>query len=329
VLAYLDVRERIGWESYSSSPLAVASCGNAALAAATLARAARRQLDVFVPEAADPVTVHRLEELGAVVTVCERRRGVSGDPSVSRFRESVRQGALPFTCQGNLNGLTIEGGQTLGYEMDARLREEGRSIDRLFVQVGGGALASSLLGAFRESRDAGLLDALPRVHTVQTAGGHPLERAYTGLTERVLARIDAAELRAASDPETRADLLRDRSRLPLVEAELRYAATHRSEFMWPWERTPESLAEGILDDETYDWLAVLRGMIESGGYPLVVDESTIQRANDLAAASAPRPVSFTGSAGLAGLLQMLESGWMDPGENVAILWTGARRGRGG
>ena len=26
-------------------------------------------------------------------------------------------GAIPFTCQGNLNGLAIEGGETLGFEL--------------------------------------------------------------------------------------------------------------------------------------------------------------------------------------------------------------------
>ena len=37
-------------------------------------------------------------------------------------------------------------------------------------------------------------------------------------------------------------------------------ASHRSQFMWPWEEPPHSVASGILDDETYDWLAILRGV---------------------------------------------------------------------
>ena len=43
---------------------------------------------------------------------------------------------------------------------------------------------------------------------------------------------------------------------------LRKAQTHRSEFMWPWEETPASVAHGILDDETCDWHAVVAGLIE-------------------------------------------------------------------
>jgi threonine synthase len=34
--------------------------------------------------------------------------------------------------------------------------------------------------------------------------------------------------------------------------------------MWPWEEPPHSVASGILDDETYDWLAVLRGVVAPG-----------------------------------------------------------------
>jgi len=36
-------------------------------------------------------------------------------------------------------------------------------------------------------------------------------------------------------------------------AVLERATKHRSEFMRPWETMPQSVAHGILDDETYDW----------------------------------------------------------------------------
>src|SRR5690606_9088194 len=48
-------------------PLAIASCGNAALAAAVVARAAGRPLEVYVPEDADALVLRRLAELGASV----------------------------------------------------------------------------------------------------------------------------------------------------------------------------------------------------------------------------------------------------------------------
>jgi threonine synthase len=290
VLVYLEARAQLGLGPPRETPLAIASCGNAALAAAVLAKAAGRRLEVYVPEAADGHVVAKLRGLGARVTVCPREPGVSGDPSVARFRAAVAAGAVPFTCQGTENGLTIEGGHTLAWEMAASLFASGRRLDRLFVQVGGGALASACIAGFREAKIAGVIPALPKIHAVQTAGGHPLERAFRLVVER--------------------------------GADHAYAAKHRSEFMWPWEPAPASIAEGILDDETYDWRAVAFGMLETGGGPVVVDDGTIRRARDLAAKTTGAPVSFTGAAGLAGLIALREAGAVEPGETVAVLFTG-------
>ena len=107
--------------------LAIASCGNAALAAAVVARAGERELRVFVPVDADQVVVARLEELGAHIEVSERRPGEAGDPTYLRLLDAIAQSALPFTCQGNLNGLAIEGGETIAYEMVSDLAASGET----------------------------------------------------------------------------------------------------------------------------------------------------------------------------------------------------------
>ena len=52
--------------------------------------------------------------------------------------------------------------------------------------------------------------------------------------------------------------------------------------MWPWETEPHSIAHGILDDETYDWAAVVEAMLTTGGRPVVVSEELLARANQLA-----------------------------------------------
>lgn len=277
-------------------PLAIASCGNAALAAAVVARAARREIQVFVPIDAEPSVVARLRELGARIQVCEREPGIAGDPTFHALRKAIADGALPFTCQGSENGLVVEGGETLGWEMAAAVP----NLDRVVVQVGGGALASSVIQAFREAAELGAIPRSPRIDTVQTGSAHPLQRAY----ERVAARIDAGE--------------------PAADA-LRHAATHRSEFMWPWETEPHSIAHGILDDETYDWLAVVKGMLLTGGRPLVVDEALLEEANSLGRRTTGIDVDHTGSSGLAGLLALVAGGEVTAGENVAVLFTGHRR----
>jgi threonine synthase len=303
VLLYLEVAERTGLaDPARRRDLAIASCGNAALAAAVVAAGGARRLHVFVPVDAEPAVLARLEELGAHITVCARQRGDTGDPTVGRLLQAIAEGALPFTCQGNLNGLAVEGGETLGYEIVGDLAAAGTTVDHLVVQVGGGALASACVEALQETAALGALPASPRLHAVQTRGAWPLKRAY----DAVLARCDGAgptEARSA----------------------LRYAACHRSEFMWPWEHEPRSIAHGILDDETYDWLAVVEGMLATGGGPLVVDEETLAAANALALEATTIPVDATGSAGLAGLLALRGSGYVSDDERVAVLFTGAIR----
>jgi threonine synthase len=95
--------------------------------------------------------------------------------------------------------------------------------------------------------------------------------------------------------------------------------------MWPWETEPQSIASGILDDETYDWLAVVRGMIRSGGYPVLVSEELLREANEAAVEATGIAVDETGSAGLAGLLAVQGRRGIGRSERVAVLFTGARR----
>lgn len=330
LLLYLEVAEKLGLRAQGAAKprLVIASCGNAALAAAVVARAAERNLEVFIPATADPAIVAWLRQLDAQLTICPREEGVPGDPTYHRLRQAVQGGALPFTCQGPDNGLTIEGGKTLGYEMVSDLARDHWRPDRLFVQVGGGALASSCIQAFQDAMRLGVLAELPRIHAVQTQAVHPLKRAYDLLVHRILPRIERDLALRPAPPggdRERADLIHAQASTQMVEEELRYAATHRSEFMWPWEQEPRSIAGGIIDDETYDWMAVTRGMIATGGYPVAVSEEVLIEANQLARASTGINVDPTGSAGLAGLLSVQREGVVRPDERVAVLFTGVQR----
>ena len=95
--------------------------------------------------------------------------------------------------------------------------------------------------------------------------------------------------------------------------------------MWPWEGVPASVAHGILDDETYDWRACAEAVIGSGGAALVVPEELLRRANVLARETTGIDVDATGTAGLAGLLDLLSARAVRPDDNVAVLFTGAVR----
>ena len=290
VMLYLRVLEVAGLpagRALRRRRLAIASCGNAALAAAVIARAADWPLEVFIPPDAAAAVKQALQNLGRrASSVCARRPGEAGDPCVLRFRQAVAQGAIPFGVQGTENGLAVEGGRTLAFEMAEEFGRNGGAPDALFVQVGGGALASALAQGFALACASGVLAKLPKLFAVQTASCAPLARAWNKLDGRDLAE----------------------------------AARHRSHFMWAWETPPASLASGILDDETYDWWAVVEGMRASGGRPVVVNEGAIARARDLARRYTDVQASATGTAGLAGALSLPHHHG-----SIALIFSGVER----
>ena len=273
-------------------PLAISSCGNAALAAATVARAVGRPLRVFIPTWANPTVVDHLDRLGAQIQVCPRVDGEAGDPCYLRFREAVADHAYPFGCQGTENLLTIDGGRTIGWE----LADQVPHVARVFVQVGGGALGSSLVQGLVDSLDLGLIDELPAVHPVQAEGCAPLDRAVAA----------AGSMTAAlSEPDV---------------------------FMQPWP-DPHSAATGILDDITYDWLPLAWAVWTTGGSTIVAPEATVIEANALARTHTTIPADPTGTSGFAGFVHWWRSGGSAAagpatrvgGEPMVVLFTGVER----
>jgi threonine dehydratase len=66
-------------------------------------------------------------------------------------------------------------------------------------------------------------------------------------------------------------------------------------------------------------------MAATGGSPVVVDETTLLQANQWALETTGIAVSHTGSAGLAGLLQLRRDGVIAAGARVGALFSGVRR----
>ena len=91
-------------------------------------------------------------------------------------------------------------------------------------------------------------------------------------------------------------------------------------FMWPWDK-PTSVASGLLDDITYDWIPLLKGTLASGGKPVVVPEATLIETHRIATSVSGLNVSHTGVAGLAGLVGNSPK----TGTAVAVLFTGVDR----
>ncbi|HRW18379.1 MAG TPA: PLP-dependent lyase/thiolase [Dermatophilaceae bacterium] len=300
ILLHLRAAELLGLTSAERPPLAIASCGNAAIAASTLAQRVGWPIDVFVPDSVSDAVAGVLESLGARLHRCARQPGQVGDPAVHEFRAAVERGAIPFSVQGPENGLCLDGGRTLGWELregldaaDAAASGAAASANeahgdapasgrhtRVVVQVGGGALAACVGWG---------LGPEVRVDLVQTEGGAPLARAW----ER------------AGD---------------LADAEL---GQHWDELMTAWDN-PHSLADGILDDETYDWQADVQVMRASGGRPVVAPEEAVVAAYRLAS-ELGAGVSPTGSAGLAALLAPTPGAGVAGDERAVVLFTGVAR----
>ncbi len=305
ILLHLLAAEALGLVSGDRPRLAIASCGNAALAAATLAKAASWPIDVFVPTWMGDGVGARLDALDATIHRCERLSSdPPGDPAMFRFREAVADGSVPFTVQGPENALCLDGGRTIAWELVDQSIGLGVSLDRVFVQVGGGALATSIgdgLECLRRdsaptgepSPDANVAAGPDcsgsRLHAVQAAGCAPLARAWE---------------RAASF---------DRP------------ADHWAEAMTVWD-DPHSLADGILDDETYDWIGIVDHLRRTDGSAVVASEADIVRAHELAR-SAGFDVSPTGSAGLAGVLTARADPAFGVGddERIALVMSGIAR----
>ena len=289
ILLHLHASELIGlapWASAASRPpLAIASCGNAAIAASTLAAAVAWPIRVFVPTGANPAVTTKLRELGAAIVECPRLPAdPPGDPCVHRFREAVAAGAVPFSVQGPENAWCLDGGRTVGWEMAQSHTTDGRPMDRLFVQVGGGAFAACVAAGIRVGAGA------PLLHAVQTDACAPLSRAWSRSFDR-------------GGPSQ--------------------AHAHWADCMWPWEQVGVSAADGILDDETYDWLPVMSAMAATGGSPVVVREAQILEANEIGCLATRIDASHTGTAGLAGLLAINDI--VSPDERVAVIFSGIRR----
>ena len=297
--------------SDGAGELAIASCGNAAVAAATVARAVDRPLRVFIPTWADPAVVRILEGLDARIEVAERRPGESGDPTYLRFVEAVEAGAVPFSVQGTSTPTTVDGGRTIGWELADQLPSASRT--RLVVQVGGGALASAVWKGLTEGRP----DIPVVLHAVQTESCAPLARAWRLVTDDLAIRL-GVELPAGSP--ARAEALARRG-----DEARRLMNDQPDRYMWPWVPVGESAATGILDDVTYDWKTVVGPMIETGGWPVVAGEAAIADANRLGREHTEIDVDATGTAGLAGLLDPVTASSVEADDQLVLLFTGRRR----
>eukprot|EP00928_Gymnodinium_smaydae_P021630 TRINITY_DN18462_c0_g2_i1.p1 TRINITY_DN18462_c0_g2~~TRINITY_DN18462_c0_g2_i1.p1 ORF type:complete len:1048 (-),score=213.49 TRINITY_DN18462_c0_g2_i1:272-2947(-) len=310
MMLYLQVLLRAGVpasKGLRDRPLAVASCGNAALAAATIAAAAQWPILVFIPDDAEPSIVSRLRELKADVQICPKAENakVGGDATVYYCRKAVQErNAIAFSVQASDCGVAAEGSSTLMWEALEQLYEKGVSeLGSVLVHVGGGALASGVFSGLQYAENIGILPGLPEFHTVQGEGCAPLAKCYEALRARMPAEGRVSEADAVK----------------LVKE----ASQRERDVMQVWP-DPQGAAHGIQDDETYDWQKVCEGMLRTGGTVHTISDNCILEAWDSARKSTKVNMCHTGVCGYAGVMH-LRAKMCPPKEPTFVIFSGLHR----
>ncbi len=152
-----------------------ASSGNAAAALAAYAARAGIEVYAFVIEQAGYGKIAQLLFYGAKVF---KVRGLGReDPTVKLMRLAASElGLYPSPSFGPFNPYQIEGPKTIAYEVIEQLNWS--VPDWVFIPVGAASLLTGVWKGFRDYKELGLIDRLPRLFAVQSSGNPPFVRAY-------------------------------------------------------------------------------------------------------------------------------------------------------
>ncbi len=181
---------------------AIASGGNAGIAAALAARALGVPVVVFVPATAPSAKRARLAALGAEVRAVGREYAEAAAACAAHLQHS---GALALHAYDQVE--VIAGAATLAAEIDRQ--RGGRRPDRVLVSVGGGGLAAGLAAGWLGHGTR--LDALepagaPTLHAARAAG-RPVDVEVGGLAADALG---ARRIGALAWPLLRGDAVTSR-----------------------------------------------------------------------------------------------------------------------
>jgi threonine synthase len=220
--------------------VAVASTGNAGSSTACVAAAMGLRAVVFVPEKAPPAKLTQSLAYGAKVLAV---RGSYDDAYDLCLRECEKHGW--FNRSTGFNPFTREGKKTSSFEIWEQL---GQVPDRVIVPTGDGNILSGVWKGWCDLAAAGLIDRLPKVDCVQSAGSAAICRTI----ERIR--------KSGPDPDWRS-----------VDIESVAANT---------------VADSISVDQPRDGLATVRAVIESGGEAVALaDDEILAAIGELASMS--------------------------------------------
>ncbi len=145
------------------------SSGNAGAAVAAYAARAGIRAHVFVPANAPAAKLRQIEAYGA------QAHPIQGT------RDEVTEAAVEFCdsrglayASHNLSPFFLEGTKSFAYEI------ADRPPMHLVIPVGNGSLLIGAFRGFQELIEAGLIDAMPKLHCVQAKAVRPIAAAFAG-----------------------------------------------------------------------------------------------------------------------------------------------------
>jgi threonine synthase len=148
------------------------SAGNAAISLAGFAAHAGLGCHVFVPSYASPVRLDWLNRFGADIHVS---RGNYDQAFEEAERAGLEYGWFSRNCA--FNPFLVEGKKTCALEIAEEI-----TPDLVVAPVGDGCTLAALGKGFREARELGIIDRLPRLVGVQAAGVQPMVARFHGAT---------------------------------------------------------------------------------------------------------------------------------------------------
>ncbi|HEX6748347.1 MAG TPA: pyridoxal-phosphate dependent enzyme [Longimicrobium sp.] len=178
-----------------------ASAGNAAISLAGFCAHAGLRAHVWVPARASSEQLAWLQRFGATVHVAAGDYDFAYDQSEAEGRT---QGWYSRNCA--FNPYLVEGKKTVAFEIAEQLGW--RAPDLVLAPVGDGCTLSAAGKGFRELREIGRTDALPRLVGAQAEGVQPLVHRLTGEDGGAEGSTRAASI-AVRNPRNALRLLRE------------------------------------------------------------------------------------------------------------------------
>lgn len=153
-----------------------ASTGNAGAALAGMAAAAGAQAVIFAPRTAPPAKIAQLIVFGAKVLLVDGTYDQAFDLSIE-----ATENFGWYNRNTGYNPFTAEGKKTAAFEIweqVIRCRPEGEQPVTLFIPVGDGNIISGVHKGFKDLRDLGWLDQMPRIIGVQSEGSAAIANTF-------------------------------------------------------------------------------------------------------------------------------------------------------